>query len=265
MNILVTNDDGINAQGLWTLARALQDLGAVTVVAPDRDQGGVGRALELPAVVRTRDVDPPPVKGIRAIAVEGTPADCVILAAETLVSGPIDLVVSGINQGSNLGLDILVSGTVGAALQGYFRMVPSIAISVASLTNVQFDAAARTARAMAQTLLNTTSGNGFPTPLLLNVNLPNVAPDYIKQVDITRLGPRQFLENVERGTNGRATHYWIKHNKNINPAVAEGTDIWALRNNHISITPLNGLFGADESASEFQVLADAVASELGIG
>ncbi|MDA0769650.1 MAG: 5'/3'-nucleotidase SurE [SAR202 cluster bacterium Casp-Chloro-G4] len=260
MNILITNDDSVNATGLWTLARALQELGTVTVVAPDRDQSGIGAALTLQAVVRTREVDPPPVEGIRTIAVEGTPADCVVLAVESLVSGPIDLLVSGINQGSNLGMDVMVSGTFGGAMQGYFRNIPSIAISVASLTNVQYDAAALTAKTLAKSI----SSNGFTAPLMFNVNLPNATPDRIQNVDITRLGPRQYLENVERGTNGRATHYWIKHNKNINPTVAEGTDIWAIRNSRISITPMNGLFGPDESSPDFQVLADDVANSLGI-
>ena len=121
MNILITNDDGINATGLWTLAKALQSLGTVTVVAPDRDQSGIGAALTRQAVVKIHEIESPPVEGIRTVAVEGTPADCVVLAVESLVSGPIDLLVSGINQGSNLGMDVMVSGTFGGAMQGYFR------------------------------------------------------------------------------------------------------------------------------------------------
>lgn len=260
MNILITNDDSVNSPGLWTLAKSLQELGTVTVVAPDRDQSGIGAALTLQGVVRTREMEPPPVEGIRTVAVEGTPADCVVLAVESLVSGPIDLLVSGINQGSNLGMDVLVSGTFGGAMQGYFRNIPSIAISVASLSNVQYDAAALTAKTLATSI----GSNGFTAPFMLNVNLPNATSNSIKQVDITRLGPRQYLENVERGTNGRATHYWIKHNKSINPTVAEGTDIWALRNSRVSITPMNGLFGADEASFNFQVLADDVATALGL-
>ena len=260
MNILITNDDSVNATGLWTLAKALQELGTVTVVAPDRDQSGIGAALTLQSVVHTREIEPPPVEGIRTVSVQGTPADCVVLAVETLVSGPIDLLVSGINQGSNLGMDVMVSGTFGGAMQGYFRNIPSIAISVASLSNVQYEAAALTAKTLAESI----SSNGFAAPFMLNVNLPNATSDRIQKVEITRLGPRQYLENVERGTNGRATHYWIKHNKSINPTVSEGTDIWALRNSRISITPMNSLFGADEASSGYQMLADDVASSLGI-
>ena len=260
MNILITNDDGVNALGLWTLAKALQELGTVTVVAPDRDQSGIGAALTLQAVVRTREIEPPPVEGIRTVSVEGTPADCVVLAVESLVSGPIDLLVSGINQGSNLGMDVMVSGTFGGAIQGYFRNIPSIAISVASLTKVKYEAAALTAKTLAESIAN----NGFAAPFMLNVNLPNATSESIQKVEITRLGPRQYLENVERGTNGRATHFWIKHNKSINPTVAEGTDIWALRKSRISITPMNGLFGTDVALSGYQVLADDVAASLGI-
>lgn len=261
MKILVTNDDGLHSPGLWAVVDELKELGEIVVVAPDRDQSGVGASMTLQSVVRGRELHSPSDNGIKTFAVEGTPADCVILAVETLVSGPIDLVVSGINQGSNLGLDIMTSGTVGAAFQGYFRKIPSVAISVASLTDLQYDAAAQTARRLAQTIL----GNGIPSPMLLNVNLPNVTPDKISQVEITRLGPRVYLENVERGTNGRSTHYWIKHNKSANPTVTEGMDIWAVRNGRVSITPINGLFSPDELSSDLQMLADAVADELKVG
>ena len=120
---------------------------------------------------------------------------------------------------------------------------------------------AQTVKRLAQTIL----GNGIPSPMLLNVNLPNVTPDNIKQVEITRLGPRLYLENVERGTNGRSTHYWIKHNKPANPNVTEGTDIWAVRNGRVSITLINGLFSPDELSSDLQLLADEVADELNVG
>ena len=131
MKVLITNDDGIRSPGLWAAVEALKDAGEIFVVAPDREQSGVGASLTLHAPIRASEV-PPAVKGgmndIRAYSVEGTPADCCVLALEKL-AGPVDLLVSGINQGSNLGEDILISGTIGAALQGYVRGYPSIAIS----------------------------------------------------------------------------------------------------------------------------------------
>ena len=258
MKILVTNDDGVNAPGLWKMAGALKDLGEVTVSAPDRDQSGIGTAMTLLEVVKSREIPDPPIEGIRAYAVEGTPADCVILAVETLAPGGFDVVLSGINEGSNLGLDMLTSGTVGAAFQGYFRGIHSIAMSVASLTNVQYDAAASAAAALVKSIA---AQDDLP-PLFLNVNLPNTTASGIKGAAITRLGPRLYLENVERGSNGRRTYYWIKHNRLTHRPVADDTDIYAVRNNQVAITPLNAVFEPDIATPDLQPLADAVETTL---
>ena len=130
MRVLITNDDGVHAPGLWSVVEALKDVGDVTVVAPDRNQSGTGSSITLLGVVRAHETAPP-VDGVTCFRVEGTPADCVILATETLFDEPFDLVVSGINQGANLGLDaVTTSGTVGAAWQAYYRDIPSIAVSV---------------------------------------------------------------------------------------------------------------------------------------
>ena len=260
LKILVTNDDGINAPGLWKMAGAVKSLGEVVVAAPDRDQSGIGTAMTLLEVVKSRQIASPPIEGIRAYAVEGTPADCVILAAESLEPGGFDVVLSGINEGSNLGLDMLTSGTVGAAFQGYFRGIHSIAMSVASLTNVQFDAAACAAASLVKSIA---AQNDLP-PLFLNVNLPNTGADGIKGVAMTTVGPRLYLENVERGSNGRRTYYWIKHNRPVNHPVDEGTDIWAVRNNRVAITALNRVFEPDFSPPDLQPLADGVMAALGL-
>ena len=259
MKILVTNDDGVEAPGLWKMAHALKSLGEVVVAAPDRDQSGIGSARTLLDVVKVREVTNPPIEGIKTFAIEGTPADCVILAVEMLSPGKFDIVLSGINEGSNLGMDILVSGTVGAAIQGYYREMHSIAMSVASITNLQYDAAASAAASLVKTI----AANKDLPPLFLNVNLPNAGADKIKGAAMTRLGPRLYLENVERGTNGRRTHYWIKHNKLTNRPVGEDTDIFAVRNNRIAITALNGVFEPDFESPDLQPLADGVMSALG--
>lgn len=259
MKILVTNDDGVYSSALWRLAEALSDVGEVVVVAPDRDQSGIGAAITLLGVVRAQEINPP-VEGIKTFAVEGTPADCVILATETLVQGPLDLVVSGINQGANLGLDVMNSGTVGGAFQGYSRSIPSIAVSVTSLSDVHYEAASRTTVSLVRAIVK----NNPPAPLLLNVNLPNVALDRIEGVEITRLGPRAFLESVEQGNDGRRTHYWIKHNRPVNSDAPPGTDIWAVRNNHISITPLDLAIAPGEPSMAYQFLTQEVADGLGL-
>ena len=128
MKILITNDDGIYAEGLWHIVKALEGLGDIYVVAPDRDMSGVGTAMTITSVLRTQEF-PSYVEGVKSYVVQGTPSDSVILATEAMFDEPFDVLVSGINPGANLGLDVFGSGTVGAALQGYYRNIPSIAIS----------------------------------------------------------------------------------------------------------------------------------------
>ena len=260
MRTLLTNDDGVHSPGLWSAARALKEVGEVVVVAPDRDQSGMGTAMTLLSVLRVEEITSQ-IEDVRAFAVQGTPADCVILGTESLVSGPIDLVVSGINQGSNLGMDVMVSGTMGAAFHGYFRGIPSIAVSVVSLSDVRYEAAARTIGALASTISETS----LPGRLLINVNLPNVAPDRIEGVDITRLGSSQYLGNVQQGNDARRRHYWIRHTRMVKGDEAEGTDTWSVRNNRISITPLHVDFTPPGPESAFDALARATTSAVGGG
>ena len=232
MRILVSNDDGIYAPGLWALAKALQPLGEVVVVAPDREQSGIGAAVTLHAPVRAAEVSAPE-KGIRAWAVEGTPADSVILALNQLLKRRVDLVVAGINQGANLGEDILVSGTVGLAFRAYFQGISAIALSVASLQDVHFEAAALTGRALVQGVLESL----LPRPVLLNVNLPNLPLEEVRGVTVTQLGKRSYTDSVETGEDGRRKWYWIKRNR-PKWKMLKGTDIYAIRHRRISITPL---------------------------
>ena len=257
MRILLTNDDGIHSEGLWAAARALKKAGEVFVVAPDRDHSGIGSALTLLNVLRVND-ESPPVEGVTAMSVQGTPGDCVILAMEALYDEPFDVLVSGINQGANLGHDILLSGTVGAALQGYLRGVPSIAVSIASLTNLKYEAAAETARALAESIC----ANGFGGRLLVNVNLPNVTPDELKGVEMTTLGEAAFLPSVQKEGDDRRSHYWIKQNRPNTRPPAEGTDVWAVRNGRASITALSRLLDQSEADGTYRALAADVGAAL---
>jgi 5'-nucleotidase len=259
LRILVTNDDGVHAPGLWAVAEALNEVGEVFVVAPDRDLSGMGTAVSLRTPIRVREV-PASVPGITTFAVEGTPGDCVILATQRLVPQPIDLVVSGINDGSNMGRDVMVSGTVGGALQGWYHDIPSIALSVASLSHVRYDAAAKTGAALATAIGRASKG----TPLLLNVNLPNVEAVDIRGVEVTRLGPRAYRETVEPGSDRRNTYYWIRFDRASTDGIPEGTDVWAIGDDRISITALNPVTGAGESTTLLQDLADQVAAALGL-
>ena len=259
MRILVTNDDSINGPGLWALAESLMPVGDVSIVAPDRDQSGVATARTLLNALRVNEV-PSRIDGVPAYTVSGTPSDCVVLAAEVIFKEPFDLVVSGINEGANLGLDTLDSGTVGGALRGYFRGIPSIAVSVTAVVGVRYEAAAEIARAVAVEV--TSSGR---EPLVYNVNVPNQPMERLKGVKSTFLGPKAYLETVQKGSDGRRTHYWILHNRPTNAEVPEGCDVWAVRNGLVSITPMDPGFVSGAGPAELSGLAEGVASELGIG
>ena len=233
LRILVTNDDGIAARGLWALVRELRRVAEVVVVAPDRDQSGIGTAVTLHHPVRVSPV-PPEVTRVESYAVEGTPADTVILALKTLLKDKkTDMVFSGINEGSNLGNDVLISGTVSAALQGYFYGLPSVAISVAAIKRVRFDVAARFAALIAQQV----AAGDMSQKFLLNVNLPNLPLTKINGVEVTRLGERSYMDNIKAGHDGKRKYYWIVRGK-PDWIKVKGTDIWALGQNKISITPL---------------------------
>ena len=198
LKVLITNDDGVNSPGLWAaaqaMAQAMMEPGEIFVVAPDRDQSGVGASLTLRSPLRVREILPAVGGGgasVRAFSVEGTPGDATVLALESLV-GPVDLVVSGINNGSNLGEDVLISGTVGAALQGYVRGYPSVAVSVGAVTDTPYDVAAAFLGVLSREL-----ANGLSLPVsLMNVNVPNRPAGEIAGIRVTKLGRRSYTESV---------------------------------------------------------------------
>jgi 5'-nucleotidase len=238
LRILVTNDDGVAAPGLWALVEELNKIAEVVAVVPDREQSGVGTAVTLHQPLRVRPVRPM-VPDVETYVVEGTPADSVIIALRMVVKDRVDLLISGINEGSNLGNDVIISGTVGAAFQGYFHGLTSFAISVASLEATHFDAAARVGSFLAGQYA---SGN-LPRQLLLNVNLPDVPLEEITGIELTRLGERTFTDTVrmgkvKEGHDGKRNYYWILHGA-PEWKKGEGTDIWALEQKKISVTPLH--------------------------
>jgi len=233
MKILVTNDDGIFAQGLWILAKELSNIAQVVVVAPDREQSAIGTAVTLRQPLRVQKVKPP-VSGIETYTVEGTPADSVILALGKLTKGKTDLVISGINQGPNLGDDVLISGTVGAALQGYLRGLPALAISVATAESPYLDNAAKLAALLAKKI----SSNTLPPNIFLNINLPGLPLAEISGVKITQLASKTSTDTVEEGNDGKRAYYWLVRRK-IDRNTNEGTDIWAIEQGNISITLLH--------------------------
>jgi len=233
MHILVSNDDGIFAEGLWALARQLSQAGRVTVVAPDREQSATGTMVTLRTPLRVTEhhcfsADIP------TFTVEGSPSDSVILALGKLVPDA-DLVVSGINQGLNLGDDVLISGTVGAALQGYLRGLSAIAISVPPESGPEvFDLAASFGALVAGSVLSGKLGSN----VFLNINLPNRQIDEISGVRVSDLAHKTHIDSVREGNDGRRQYYWLVREQ-LSRDVSPSTDIWAVEHGFISITPLH--------------------------
>jgi 5'-nucleotidase len=256
MRILITNDDGIFAPGLWTLVKELKNIAQVIVVAPDREQSAIGTAVTLRQPLRMQRVRPL-VSEVETYSVEGTPADSVILALGKLVKNKVDLVVSGINQGPNLGDDVLISGTVGAALQGYLRGFPALAISVAAVDSLYLDNAARLSALLAKRI----EAISLPTNIFLNVNLPDLPLVKIKGVKITRLASESHTDTIEEGFDGKREYYWVMRQK-VNTDADRKTDIWAIERGNISITPLHTNLVNKPSPSLLNSLCSNLLQEL---
>jgi len=235
MNILVTNDDGIDSPGLWALAGAMSRVGDVIVAAPNRQQSGVGTGFSLHSDTSIEEVASS-IPGVPAYAIGGTPSDCALLGIRRL-SGErrIGLLVSGINYGANVGRDIPYSGTVMATLQGYYRGIPSIAVSLALLNRAadpDFSVAAMVAEHLARRVENGT----LPTDAIINLNVPDIPLEQIRGIVTTRTAPGGWVRiapvaaegGVRYSTDSRAT----------DKTYPEGTDIWAINSGLISITPL---------------------------
>jgi 5'-nucleotidase len=233
MRILVTNDDGIDSEGLLTLKRSLAAIGEVVVIAPNHNWSAAGHTKTMHKPLRVTRVTLP--DGDSGYSSDGTPSDCVALAMLGLAGPRPDLVVSGINKGANLGGDITYSGTVAAAMESVVNSIPAFAISVASSVEWQFEAAAEFAARVASRLLE----HGVEPDVLLNINVPSGARHDIKGVVVTRLGTRIYQDKlIERQDPFGRNYYWIGGDEPTGNA-DEGTDIWAVANGYISVTPIH--------------------------
>ncbi|HHY75494.1 MAG TPA: 5'/3'-nucleotidase SurE [Firmicutes bacterium] len=234
MRLLITNDDGINAPGLWALVeRAVKNRDIhVTVVAPDRERSATGHAISIHQPIDLKEV-PFDCPRARVFATSGTPADCVKLAVEGIMEEKPDFLISGINRGPNLGTDVFYSGTVSAALEGALLGVKSMAISLAAFENLDYSVAADFA--IEQALC---AANEEAWPILVNVNVPAISKESIAGVAITRLGVLVYKDAINKREDplGRQW-YWISGVVVDNGEVND-TDICAIRRNLISITPL---------------------------
>ncbi|OXX32460.1 5'/3'-nucleotidase SurE [Vibrio sp. V09_P4A23P171] len=236
MKILLSNDDGVYAQGLNTLARALADLAEIVIVAPDRNRSGASNSLTLEQPLRVDLI------ASNTYSVQGTPTDCVHFALNELLKDDLpDLVLTGINHGANLGDDVLYSGTVAAAMEGHFLGVQAIAFSLVGTAN--FTTAAQIARQLVEQHLNAP----IPTNRLLNVNVPDRPFEELAGIQVTRLGARHHAESMIKQKDPRGHDiYWLGPPGKEQDA-GQGTDFYAIEHGYVSLTPLQVDLTAHES------------------
>lgn len=229
INILITNDDGIRASGLKALAAFLNNVGNVTVIAPEVEQSASSHAITLNKPLRVHEY------GDSWFSVTGSPADCVIMAIYGIMDRRPDIVVSGINHGPNMGEDVIYSGTVAAAIEGYILGIDSMAISVSSRSSQDFDEASRISAYLVQKMIQNTSDR----KILLNVNIPSPEDNKLKGIKITRLGSRVYNDMIVKKEDPRGNYYyWIGGGK---PGWKdeEKTDFHAVKHGFASVTPIS--------------------------
>jgi len=227
--ILLSNDDGVNSEGLKALENALSPLGEIYTVAPDRDQSASSHSLNLVRPLRVERISE------RVFSVDGTPTDCVNLAVNGILGDwRPDLLVSGINKAANMGDDITYSGTVSAAIEATLMKIPAIAVSLAAKKDFLFSTAAHYSRMTAEFVLKTS----LPENTLLNVNIPNLPLEKVKGIRITRQGKRVYEAPVVEKTDPRGKkYYWIGGDE-IESVKIENSDIVSVLEGYVSITPI---------------------------
>lgn len=231
--ILITNDDGIFAPGIYALWEAMQEVGQTTVVAPDTEQSAVGHAITLSDPLRVEGIHR--TGGFEGFAVSGTPADCAKIAIRSLMDKKPDVLISGINRGANLGNNIIYSGTVSAATEGTMLGIPSVAISINSFNSDEFRGAKETAIKVVHYLIN----NTLPSGTLLNVNVPYCPPEEIKGIKVTRQGNQYFQDDFDQRKDPRGrTYYWMK-GKIVDDDQELYYDSKAVCDGYVSITPIH--------------------------
>lgn len=253
MRILVSNDDGIQARGIAVLAEALLPFGEVTVVAPNAERSAASHALTLEHPLRAKNVAFPVAGVKKAYAVTGTPADCVKLALSSLLDELPDLVATGINRGANLAVDVFYSGTVAGAFEGHFRGLPSMAFSLASFEETSDLSGARHwIHHIVERLLQTKNRDR----ILYNINIPALPHDRIKGIKATRLGTVSYSENYDRRSDpaGRP-YYWLKGELSVVDPSPE-TDVVAVRDGYISVSPFRAEITDFEALSALKTLVE---------
>ncbi|MBN2164139.1 MAG: 5'/3'-nucleotidase SurE [Pontiellaceae bacterium] len=234
MKILLCNDDGIHAPGIATLHRAVSHLGDLHVCAPATERSAAGHAITIYDPIRSIPVEKE--NGFTGFAVDGTPADCVKLAVSFLhKDNPPDLVVSGINLGSNTGISVLYSGTVSAASEAAILGVPSVALSLCTYRNPQWETAARVAADIVEKVIS----NPLPDGVLLNVNIPNLPYEKIKGMRVGQMGRSRFIEKFTEHQDPRGNkYYWLDGDMKMLDDNAE-TDERLVSQGYVALTPIH--------------------------
>ncbi len=231
---LVTNDDGIEAKGLKELVEVVRPFGRIVVVAPAEPQSGMSHAITVKVPLRIKKLE----ENSRQVVYKcfGTPVDCVKLAFNQLLPEKPDLLISGINHGSNASTSVFYSGTLGAALEGSINEVPSIGFS---LLNLDHEADFTTAKAVIQRILKAVLEHGIPRSVCLNVNIPDMDASEIRGIRFCRQNRGYWREEFDKRTDPRGkSYYWLTGTYHNSEPDAEDTDEWALRNGFVSVVPL---------------------------
>ena len=236
MHILVTNDDGVTAPGLLALVQAMQDLGKVSILAPDRNWSASGhvRTIDRPLRVKTVHIG----DGIPASACDGAPSDCVALANAGFFDEKIDMVVSGVNTSANLGHDVTYSGTVTAAMEAAIWAIPAVAFSLDTPENGGEPDYSPSAE-YAHQIVSAAIKYGIAPHLLLNVNIPALPLDQIKGIQVTRMGLRVYHDKLDRREDPRGKPYYWAIGSVPTGIPERGTDIGALADGYVSVSPLH--------------------------
>ncbi|MBL0329175.1 MAG: 5'/3'-nucleotidase SurE [Bacteroidetes bacterium] len=246
--ILVTNDDGITAPGIASLIEVVKTIGDVVVVAPDKPQSGMGHAITINATLRIHKVN---IYGVKEeYSCTGTPVDCVKIAINKILKRKPDIVVSGINHGSNMSINVIYSGTMSAAVEGAIEGVPSVGFS---LLNESIDADFTAAKKIVKTIVNQVLENGMPKGVCLNVNIPKVKYDLIKGIKVCRQARANWIEELdERKDPSGKTYFWLTGRFDNYDKGKKDTDVWALENQYVSIVPTQFDMTAHHSIKEIE-------------
>ena len=244
--ILVTNDDGYSAPGIRALVQAVSGLGDLVIVAPDSPQSGMGHAITVSA---TLHLSPMEIEGHDGYKCSGTPVDCVKIAVNKIMDRRPDLIVSGINHGSNSSINVIYSGTMSAAVEGAIENIPAIGFSLCNHSiDADFTASVAIVREVTRHVLN----NGMPDNTCLNVNIPSVEAGLIAGIKVCRQARAAWEEDFDQREDPQGrTYYWLT-GKFVNHDRGEDTDEWALKNNYVSVVPVECDFTNHEALDHFK-------------